>query len=168
MTNDTSTPPDASVMCRHGPSQLVHLPEDSVWQLDSSCSNIPWALQQLLLATAADSIKPGQNCRGVFANSGRPAKPSGKRWHLLETLDQFFLLQQMLALLASLCRNDAGSRAQLAFWDCCNLSCCSPNAQMALCTLEHCLALEGRYAKSVSGCTLCPARNVRCFVGTES
>ena len=66
-----------AVICRDGPSQLVNLPDDSVWQLDSSCINIPWALQQLALQTKADGIVPGQNCQGVFAALSRPAMPSG-------------------------------------------------------------------------------------------
>ncbi|DBA73562.1 TPA: hypothetical protein ACH3X2_009803 [Trebouxia sp. C0005] len=61
-----------------GPSQLVTLPEDSIWQLDSSCIDIPWALQELAQQTAAESIIPGHNCHGVFATAGRPCIPSGK------------------------------------------------------------------------------------------
>ncbi|DBA68043.1 TPA: hypothetical protein ACH3X2_014065 [Trebouxia sp. C0005] len=65
-------------VCRDGPSQLVILPEDSIRQLDSSCIDIPWALQELAQQTAADSIIPGHNCCGVFATAGRPCMPSGK------------------------------------------------------------------------------------------
>jgi len=68
---------DALAVCRDGPSQLVTLPEDSIWQLDSSCIDIPWALQELSQQTAAESIIPGHNCRGVFATAGRPSMPSG-------------------------------------------------------------------------------------------
>ncbi len=64
---------DALAVCRDGPSQLVTLPEDSIWQLDSSCIDIPWALQELSQQTAAESIIPGHNCCGVFATAGRPS-----------------------------------------------------------------------------------------------
>ena len=47
--------------------QLVTLPEDSIWQLDSSCIDIFLALQELAQQTAAESIIP---CRGVFATVG--------------------------------------------------------------------------------------------------
>lgn len=64
--------------CRDGPSQLVMLPEDSIWQLDSSCTDIPWALQELAQHTNADSIVPGQNCHGIFCSASRPAVPTGE------------------------------------------------------------------------------------------
>ncbi len=73
---------DAPAMCRDGPSQLVSLPEDSIWQLDSSCIDIPWALQELAQQTAAESTIPGHNCCGVFSSAGRPSMPSGD--HLLQ------------------------------------------------------------------------------------
>ncbi|DBA95904.1 TPA: hypothetical protein ACH3X1_001437 [Trebouxia sp. C0004] len=63
---------------KDGPSQLLTLPEDSIWQLDSSCTDIPWALQELAQQIAAESIIPGHNCHGVFPSAGRPSMPSGK------------------------------------------------------------------------------------------
>ena len=62
---------------RDGPSQLVTLADDNVWQLDSSCVNIPSALQQLMQETEASNIVPGQNCGGVFSQPGRPEMPKG-------------------------------------------------------------------------------------------
>ena len=70
---------DQLVFCRDGPSQLVTLPQESIWQLDASCVDIPWVLHQLAHQLQADHIRPLQNCQGMFCTSHRPALPSG--WH---------------------------------------------------------------------------------------
>ena len=64
-------------VCRDGPSQLVTLADDNVWQLDSSCVSIPLALQQLMQDVGASNIVPGQNCGGAFSQPAQPELPKG-------------------------------------------------------------------------------------------
>ncbi|KAL3153872.1 hypothetical protein ABBQ32_013443 [Trebouxia sp. C0010 RCD-2024] len=63
---------------KDGPSQLITLADENVWQLDSSCVNIPSALQQLMQQVGASNIIPGQNCGGVFSQPVRPDMPKGE------------------------------------------------------------------------------------------
>lgn len=73
---------DVGVCYRDGPSQLVTLPEDKLWQIDSSCIDIPWALQELAGHTDAGSIVPGHNCCGIFSSAGTPGMPTGETHRL--------------------------------------------------------------------------------------
>ena len=68
---------------RDCPSQLVTLPDDSVWQLDSSCVDVPMALHQLGQELDADCIVPGQNCGGIFSKPMRPEMPKGVLYMLM-------------------------------------------------------------------------------------
>ena len=70
-------------MRRDGPSQLVKLPDDSVWQLDSSCVAVHMALHQLVQELDADRIVPAQNCGGIFSKTMRPELPKGVSCKLL-------------------------------------------------------------------------------------
>lgn len=71
-------PAHPGLISRDCPSQLVTLPDDSVWQLDSSCVDVPMALHQLGQELDADCIVPGQNCGGIFSKPMRPEMPKGR------------------------------------------------------------------------------------------
>jgi hypothetical protein len=63
-----------------GPSQLVALADDAVWELDAGWG-VAEALQLLAAhVPGADKITPGVNCRGVFAAPARPPLPTGVSW----------------------------------------------------------------------------------------
>lgn len=67
-----------------GPSQLVALADDAVWELDAGWG-VAEALQLLAAhVPGADKITPGVNCRGVFAAPARPPLPTGVSWLLLQ------------------------------------------------------------------------------------
>jgi hypothetical protein len=59
---------------RGGPSALVTLPEESVWELDA----LPAAQMLKLLGAqlGVERIKPCVNCGGVFGGDFRPTLPS--------------------------------------------------------------------------------------------
>ena len=59
---------------RGGPSDLVTLDEDSVWELDA----MPAAETLRLLGAklGVERIKPFVNCGGIFCGESRPAAPS--------------------------------------------------------------------------------------------
>lgn len=71
------TQPERVVDCRDGPSQLLQQSDDAIWEIDAS-----WGVAEALellqshLPGAAD-IKPGVNCRGMFAAPHTPALPTG-------------------------------------------------------------------------------------------
>lgn len=62
---------------RDGPSQLLELPEEQIWDIDDS-HNIAEALAALAAEVGASKIHPGVNCRGVFCMPARPPVPAGK------------------------------------------------------------------------------------------
>ena len=62
---------------RGGVSQLVELHDDKVWELDSASTNISDALAVLSEMVGGLLVKPGVNCRGIFALPQRPPMPLG-------------------------------------------------------------------------------------------
>ncbi len=63
---------------RDGPSKLLDLSDDDIWELDGATGGIPRALQMLADAAGAASVVPGVNCGGVFLAPARPELPSGE------------------------------------------------------------------------------------------
>jgi hypothetical protein len=64
--------------CRDGPSQLLKQSDDAIWELDAAWG-LPEALQLLeAQLPGAAAVKPGVNCRGMFATPQRPAVPAGE------------------------------------------------------------------------------------------
>lgn len=62
---------------RDGPSQLVALPEERVWELDAGSMPLPAALALLAQELGAGAVRPLVDCRGVFCPPARPLLPSG-------------------------------------------------------------------------------------------
>lgn len=74
----TLFPTHVALARRNGPSRLVSLPEDKVWEIDSAFQ-IPDALKALQAAIpGAAAVQPGVNCRGVFCTPQRPPLPTGR------------------------------------------------------------------------------------------
>lgn len=65
------------MLIRGGPSHLVELHDDKVWELDSASTSIPEALALLAKMVGGSTIVPGVNCRDIFAKPSRPSTPSG-------------------------------------------------------------------------------------------
>ena len=61
-----------------GPSQLVMLPDDAVYEFDASGVDIPAALHLLSAEVGGDAVRPHVNCRGMFCSAARPALPRGE------------------------------------------------------------------------------------------
>ena len=61
--------------CRsNGPSKLVDMEEDSIWEFDSACCSIPAALRQLAEALGADETPYYKLPRKLSANGGVPSQ----------------------------------------------------------------------------------------------
>ena len=70
--------PVATFGYKDGPSMLVNLDEDKIWEFDASF-DLPTIIGKLAAHCDADSIVPGRNCGGLFCvNPSRPPLPSGK------------------------------------------------------------------------------------------
>lgn len=74
-----ATRADCLLACRDGPSALVQLPDDRVWELDAS-----WCVAEALQLLEAEipgaaPVRAGVNCGGVFAppQPARPPLPTG-------------------------------------------------------------------------------------------
>lgn len=65
------------MLIRGGPSHLVELHDDKVWELDSASASIPEALALLTEMVGGLAIVPRVNCRGVFAIPSRQSMPLG-------------------------------------------------------------------------------------------
>ncbi|KAK9806179.1 hypothetical protein WJX72_004533 [[Myrmecia] bisecta] len=63
---------------KDGPSHLVNLPDDAVWELDSGPFTITGTLEKLAQAVGVSGVQPGVNCGGVFSAMSRPSVPSGR------------------------------------------------------------------------------------------
>lgn len=61
-----------------GSSEVINLPDDNVWEIDSAEVNIPLVLEKLCIELGAASISPLVNCRGSFCSADRPKIPSGR------------------------------------------------------------------------------------------
>ncbi|WIA19312.1 hypothetical protein OEZ85_003945 [Tetradesmus obliquus] len=69
--------PVAGFGYKDGPSHLLKQGDDAIWELDAA-SSLPEALQLLeAQLPGAAAVRPGVNCRGMFATPHRPALPSG-------------------------------------------------------------------------------------------
>eukprot|EP00210_Caulerpa_lentillifera_P006001 g5736.t1 len=66
--------PVAQFGYQNGPSEILALPEDAVWQLDSG-DLTPELINELHKRLDGDSIIPGANCGSMFALSKRPELP---------------------------------------------------------------------------------------------
>ncbi|KAI3427920.1 hypothetical protein D9Q98_006312 [Chlorella vulgaris] len=71
-------PPVANFGYEGGPSRLVTLPEEAVWEFDSGLVDLPAALRLLAEELGAAGITPGVNCRGTFCSPSRPPVPTGR------------------------------------------------------------------------------------------
>ena len=70
--------PVANFGYEDGPSQVITLPEDDIWEIDSSDVHVPLVLKQLSKAIGADNITPLVNCMGAFCQAKVPSLPSGR------------------------------------------------------------------------------------------
>ncbi|KIY96436.1 acetolactate synthase I/II/III large subunit [Monoraphidium neglectum] len=61
-----------------GPSRLIELPDDVIWEIDASWG-VPEALALLAAEAGAAGVTPGVSCRGVFAAPARPPLPPDGR-----------------------------------------------------------------------------------------
>eukprot|EP00775_Hariotina_reticulata_P010637 gene10637-10795_t len=70
--------PVAAFGYKDGPSELIQLPDEAVWEFDAAWSVLEalQLLEQLLPGAAA--VAPGVNCRGKFPMAARPQLPSGR------------------------------------------------------------------------------------------
>lgn len=58
-----------------GPSHLIDLPDDHIWELDSSDVDIALAMKFLCTAVGGDAVTPGVNCGGVFCMPSKVKSP---------------------------------------------------------------------------------------------
>ena len=65
---------------RDGPSQLVKLEDERVWEFDDP-DRLAEVVQILAEELGADTVTPGVNCRGIFPSARRPPLPTGGLLH---------------------------------------------------------------------------------------
>jgi len=71
--------PVANFGYEHGPSQVMNLPDEHIWEIDSAEVHVPTVLTKLCEAVEATGITPFVNCRGKFCKRKIPSMPvSGK------------------------------------------------------------------------------------------
>lgn len=67
--------PVANFGYENGPSQVMNLPDESIWEIDSADVHVPTVLNKLCEAVGAHDITPFVNCRGTFCQRKGPAMP---------------------------------------------------------------------------------------------
>lgn len=69
--------------CRYegGPSALIALPDEAVYEFDAGGVDLLDALRLLSSEVGGDAVRPLVDCRGAFCPAARPALPTGEpRW----------------------------------------------------------------------------------------
>ena len=61
-----------------GPSQLIAIPDERVWELDTAEIDLDSALRLLCEEVGGNNIEPFKNCGGVFRDESRPPLPTGR------------------------------------------------------------------------------------------
>lgn len=71
--------PVANFGYENGPSEVMNLPDEHIWEVDSADVDVPTVLAKLCKAVGASQIKPLVNCHGTFCPKKIPGIPaSGK------------------------------------------------------------------------------------------
>lgn len=67
--------PVANFGYENGPSQVMDLPDEQIWEIDSAEVHVPTVLDRLCKAVRAQDIRPFVNCRGMFCQRKIPSIP---------------------------------------------------------------------------------------------
>ncbi|KAI8469996.1 MAG: thiamine pyrophosphate enzyme, N-terminal TPP binding domain-containing protein [Monoraphidium minutum] len=94
-----------------GPSQLITLPDEAVWEIDAAWG-VPQALALLAAEAGGGAVAPGVNCRGVFAAPARPPLPREGRLTAASLCAALAALQPEGAIIV-----DESLTSGSAYWD---------------------------------------------------
>lgn len=61
-----------------GPSQLINIPDDNVWELDAAEIDLDKSLRLLCQHVKGNEITPHVNCGGLYREMKRPTLPTGR------------------------------------------------------------------------------------------
>lgn len=70
--------PVANFGYENGPSHVMTLPDEDIWEIDSADVHVPTVLRKLSKALGAEDIVPSVNCRGKFCDRKVPSLPAGR------------------------------------------------------------------------------------------
>lgn len=68
--------PIANFGYENGPSEVMNLPDEHIWEIDSAEVHVPTVLAKLCEAVGATEIRPFVNCRGTFCQKRIPSIPA--------------------------------------------------------------------------------------------